>query len=201
MAARDELSRLERELISRRDQLEERERLAVELSGGMASRYDVSLPESVLTKEEYKDVLHAILRAEPDAVTAGQERGGKYGVVAKELVCGEFEHAAKGFFRLLQVDEDEVNEKLKLGVKAMLEEVAKLGDKDVSDHLEYILYHPASEKKYLNGVRDKGRNGMRLSDFVQHKIARDAELKEAEVVALRLYTTVAYQVRGTHTVS
>lgn len=198
-AARDELSRLERELRSRQDHRKERERRAEELSNEMTSRYDESHAESVLRKEEYKSVLHAILCAEPIqvAATAGQDKdlGDKFGVVPAELMCGEFEHAAKGFFRLLNVDEDDVNERLKLGVKAILEEVAKLGDKVVSDHLEYILYHPASEKKYANGVRDKGRNGMRLADFVQHKIAKIAELKEAEVVALRLYTTAAYQAR------
>ena len=199
-AARDELGRSERELRSRQEHQKERERRAEELSNEMTSRYDTSQAESVLRKEEYRDLIYAVLCADPNqgGATAGQDsdRGGKYGVVPKELVCGEFEDAAKGFFRLLVVDEDDVNEKLKLGVKAILDEVAKLRDKVVSDHLEYILYHPASERKYANGVRDKGRKGMRLADFVQHKIAKAAELKEAEVVALRLYTTAAYQARA-----
>jgi hypothetical protein len=42
-------------------------------------------------------------------------------------------------------------------------------------------------------MRDEGRGPVRLQDFVNHENARAADLKEAEVVALRLYTTSAYK--------
>jgi hypothetical protein len=78
-------------------------------------------------------------------------------------------------------------------VAAIEEEVNALGNRDVIQQLGYILWQPAKEKKFANGVRDKGHAGMWLSDFVQHEHARTAELEEAEVVALRLYTTSAFQ--------
>ncbi len=59
--------------------------------------------------------------------------------------------------------------------------------------LDYILHKPATVKKFPNGMRDEGHEGMLLQDFVQHEHARVAELEEAEVVALRLYTTSAFQ--------
>jgi hypothetical protein len=40
---------------------------------------------------------------------------------------------------------------------------------------------------------DKGHEGMVLRDFVEHEHSRTAELDEAEVVALRLYTTSAFR--------
>jgi hypothetical protein len=64
---------------------------------------------------------------------------------------------------------------------------------EVGTLLSYIRYEAASEKKYENGIRDKGRHGEKLSDFLQHNNAKDAKLSEAEVVAMRLYTTVAYK--------
>jgi len=146
---------------------------------------------AVLTKEEYKDMVHAIMRAKPVDATAS-ERGDKFTSGPKELVCGEFKYAAKGIFSLMNVSEDEINGKLMRGVEAMEEEVERLGDKDVSDLLKYILYEPASEKEYPNGVRDKGRNGMRLADFAKHPNAMEAELNLAEVAALRVYTTAVF---------
>ncbi len=44
-----------------------------------------------------------------------------------------------------------------------------------------------------HGLRDKGHAGMWLEDFVGHEYAKTAELTEAEVAALRLYTTSAFQ--------
>ena len=146
----------------------------------------------MLSDEEYKDMEHAILCAEPiDAKVS--ERGGRYAGNTKELICGEFQHAARGIFKFMNVDQDDVVKGAMQGVKAMEAEVAVLGNKEVSEHLDYILYEASSEKEYENGVRDKGRNGMRLADFLKHENAKVSGLKEAEVAALRLYTTIAYK--------
>jgi hypothetical protein len=42
-------------------------------------------------------------------------------------------------------------------------------------------------------VRDRGHAGMRLGDFLRHPNCATAQLEEEEVVALRLYTTSAFQ--------
>ena len=178
--------------IRRRNEEErkERERRASAVSEDMASKY--SGEGAVLSKEEYRDMVRAILSAEPFDARAS-ERGERYAVSPEEQICGVYQHAAEGFFELMNVDDDELYGKLRLGIKAIEEEVEKLGDPVVSEHLDYVLYQESSEKMFTNGVRDKGRNGMRLADFVEHKIAKEAGLKDAEVAALRLYTTIAYQ--------
>ena len=178
--------------IRRRNEEErkERERRASAVSEDMASKY--SGEGAVLSKEEYRDMVRAILSAEPFDARAS-ERGERYAVSPEEQICGVYQHAAEGFFELMNVDDDELYGKLRLGIKAIEEEVEKLGDPVASEHLDYVLYQESSEKMFTNGVRDKGRNGMRLADFLKHENAKVSGLKEAEVAALRLYTTIAFK--------
>jgi hypothetical protein len=63
---------------------------------------------------------------------------------------------------------------------------------EVKALLKYILFQPTSEKKYKNGVRDLGRVNMTLSDFMANPHVAKASLNKAELVAMRLYTTMAY---------
>ncbi len=112
--------------------------------------------------------------------------------LTQDLVIGEFEHAAKGLFKLINVPEKEVFRQAQAGVAAIVEEVMALGDDNVSENLDYILHKEAEEKVLQYGIRDKGHAGMSLEDFVNHEYARAAELEEAEVVALRLFTTSAF---------
>jgi hypothetical protein len=58
--------------------------------------------------------------------------------------------------------------------------------------LHYIIYEKASEVQYPSFTRDKGRAGMRLADFMQLKEVKEADLKEAQLVALRFYTSESY---------
>lgn len=63
----------------------------------------------------------------------------------------------------------------------------------VQELLHYIIHEKASEKEYPNGTRDKGRAGYTLMTFLTDQSAQNAGLKAAELVALRLYTTLAYK--------
>jgi hypothetical protein len=65
--------------------------------------------------------------------------------------------------------------------------------KEVLELLNYIRFEPASEKLYSNGMRDKGRGAVKLVHFLMHRKAQEARLIEAEVVALRLYSTSAFK--------
>ncbi|KAL3925719.1 MAG: hypothetical protein SGPRY_003584 [Prymnesium sp.] len=60
---------------------------------------------------------------------------------------------------------------------------------DVRDWLDYVLQQPTSEKEYLNGIRDAGRDSVYFTYFANHEMARMAKLQPAHVLALRLYTT------------
>ena len=48
-------------------------------------------------------------------------------------------------------------------------------------------------EKLAAGIRDKGRVGMRLKDFLNHPTAKEAGLNAAEVAALRVYTTAIFK--------
>jgi hypothetical protein len=59
--------------------------------------------------------------------------------------------------------------------------------------LNYIICQAAVEETFWNGVRDRGRPGHRLEDFMQKPQAIEAKLTKAELVALRLYTSHSYE--------
>ncbi len=150
------------------------------------SEYCKIRKDEPLSRDEYKEVVYNILVHMP-ALPAEND---KY--VTSHLTLAEFQHAAKGLYEILQVSEVEVSNRLSKGVKAIREEVKLPGHTVVIQQLHYILCKTANEKKFPNGMRDKGHRGMRLTDFVNHEYAREAKLTEAEVVALRLYTTPAF---------
>jgi hypothetical protein len=148
---------------------------------------------TVLTEQELHEFLVHITHGVSALGGQGSVAQERFAVEPSDLICGEFEHAAKGFYRMLNVPEKEVFRRAMAGVKAIQEEVKALGDRHVMEQLEYILHQPTSEKVFPNGIRDRGNAGLHLRDFVQHEHAKIAELEEAEVVSLRLYTTSAFQ--------
>ena len=62
----------------------------------------------------------------------------------------------------------------------------------ISADLHYIMHEAAVEKKEWNGIRDHGRAGRRLKDFMALKQAVEAQLTEAELAALRFYTSHSF---------
>jgi hypothetical protein len=197
VAANNELGRLEEEIHEANTRQQQREDRAFERADAMTAEYNPEAESHPLNKDEYRNMIQAILLAAAEAGESSGQRDDsrlhKFIAEPRELICGEFEHAAKGFFRLLHVDEDDISLRSVKGVGAIEEEVQELGNERLFEELDYILRHPAREKWFPNGVRDKGRAGMRLHDFMQHEHAKIAELKEAEVVALRLYTSPVFE--------
>ena len=101
----------------------------------------------------------------------------------------------------LQVDRDKYFERIKMGADGIEEEVNEFKSADATEEdckelreiIKYIIHEKTSEKAYPNGIRDQGRGSVRVSYFLTHSKAQKAGLTEAEVVALRLYTTFAYK--------
>jgi hypothetical protein len=58
--------------------------------------------------------------------------------------------------------------------------------------LHYIMHEAAVEEKFWNGIRDQGRTGRRLAHFMALPQAVEARLTEAELVALRFYTSHSF---------
>jgi len=58
--------------------------------------------------------------------------------------------------------------------------------------LHYILYEKASNKQCFNGIRDSGHTDMEFADFMKLKEVLEAGLSEAELCALRFYTSHSF---------
>ena len=67
------------------------------------------------------------------------------------------------------------------------------GREEVLEHWNYVVHETASEKEYPNGTRDQDRPPMNLDDFMQCPEVTKAKLSRAQVIALRLYTTLIYK--------
>ena len=104
----------------------------------------------------------------------------------------------------------EINRLKVEGVAAMRREVDALGDPTVSLCLRYVLEQEAGTNaalfetgghtmdcdaagRLLATRRRADGRGMRLRDFVEHASSRAANLEEAHVAALRLYSTDAFR--------
>jgi len=87
---------------------------------------------------------------------------------------------------------------VKIGYKTFSQPMCKgcqaycLDHSSISADLHYIMHEAAVEKKEWNGIRDHGRAGRRLKDFMALKQAVEAQLTEAEPVALRFYTSHSF---------
>jgi len=97
----------------------------------MASEYNHA--SSTLTVEEFKELVYSCLvhtsksrndESAHDGVEAGKKE--KFVVEPKELICGEFEHAAKGFYKLLNVNKSYELLHANAGVSAIEFEVKAL---------------------------------------------------------------------------
>ena len=135
----------------------------------------------------------------------------RFAAAPRELVFGRPAQAALGVEHYMCVASEAVFLGLAEGTAAIVREVTTGGTDDDRECLDYILHAEAgaSDRTYQGGVRrdcdEYGRvlacrtvtdgngvvRGMRLADFIAHPSARHANLTEAHVVALRLYTTQA----------
>jgi hypothetical protein len=62
----------------------------------------------------------------------------------------------------------------------------------VSADLNYVLYETSSEKQYPNGVRDQGREGKSIDDFLkmpQSTGTKPEMMKKSEAASLRFYSS------------
>ncbi len=58
--------------------------------------------------------------------------------------------------------------------------------------LHYIVDEETVEKEFWNGVRDLGRKGWKLADFMKQKEAQDTALLPEELIAMRFYTSHSF---------
>jgi len=144
--------------------------------------------------EHVKTGLQMLLNQETDTVKTLE---GILSVEAKfssnHLRLGDPNFAAAGIAPFLGLPEIVLKERLAKGKNAILEEFQNASADD-RENLQYCLNERAgtSSKRFSNGERDQGRNGETLKDFVKKRESVNAELTDAHVLALRLYTTSVY---------
>ncbi len=109
-----------------------------------------------------------------------------------DLKTGQSVHAALGLSNRLCVDSHIITG-AQGGIRNEIEKLAKNSSpeeaQEITDWLSYIMDGQSSEKAFENGIRDAGRAGWMLSDFVKHPVAKEAQLLELEVAALRIYSS------------
>ena len=147
--------------------------------------------------------------------------GNKHASDLAELRSGQPENAARGIYHFMRVPDplDAGREGMEAEIDAFVANVEKMSDEEViaryrdpwepkdvtastlrakvrdevAGNFNYVAYETAIEKKYHNGTRDGGRGPVTLDYFVNHSLARAAELSEAHVIALRYYTAHAFK--------
>ena len=133
----------------------------------------------------------------------------RFSATLREMVMGQAEFAALGLDHFMQVPSNVAPPSLDDSIDAIVREVTAGGDADTRECLHYVLDEAAgsSSKIFPNspyprdcdagGVRNDRRTlsgtPMRFEDFVAHRDARRANLHAAHVLALRLYTTMAFE--------
>ena len=127
-----------------------------------------------------------------------------------DLILGEPREAALGVGPLLGLSGDALGRALTRGAAAIVDEIEASGTEEDRECLDYCLRREAGSSPLLfsnspfprdcdaNGVLHDRRNeltgeGLRLADFLNHPHARTAQLTQAHVLALRLYTTATFK--------
>jgi hypothetical protein len=88
---------------------------------------------------------------------------------------------------------------VKVGLKTFSQPMCKacqeycLDYSSISANFHYIVHEAAVEKQEWNGIRDCGRGGYRIDDFMKKPQAQEARLTVEELVALRFYTSHSFE--------
>lgn len=136
----------------------------------------------------------------------------KFVTVPAAITVGRPEDAALGLNNYMRVGDDEVARRRLDGIDAVQREFDEHGTESDRECLRYCRYERAGSSPKLfpnspyprdcdaSGVLpercisdDQGTRGMTLAEFMQHPSSRRARLTEAQVLALRVYTTAAFE--------
>jgi hypothetical protein len=152
--------------------------------------------KAALTDAEREQIV-AAARTEAGVVGDGGQ-GTRYFEEPYELRMGRPRDAAWGLEDRMKVDSAAFHARVAKGADGIEEEAAEFAAKggdgaELLELVDYVVNQRTSEKEYPNGIRDQGRGGVRPAHFTTHASAHGAKLGEAEVYALRLYTTQAYR--------
>jgi hypothetical protein len=152
-----------------------------------------SSPNDPLTKEELEKLIDVWGNCK---LPSSPEEFGKFNANAKDYIVGEPIVAALGLEDYMKkgfsdhwAQPDSVDQ----AVAAIETEFRLYGTAEDQEWFDYIMNHPACERTYRQGTRDKGHGAITLKGFASKKEAIVANLDLAQVLALRLYTSPVYK--------
>ena len=145
-----------------------------------------ALNEPLLSEDEIR-VLRSSSLSAAETMPATSDR---YTADAADLLLDNPELAARGVTTIVGVDYLELLARMSRGVQAIVEECDAHGTDEDKHWLEYVLHQLAGHHE---GLYEEGRAGQPLSYFIHHPNAIAAGLEESHVVALRWYTSPAYE--------
>ena len=139
-------------------------------------------------------VLQESLQVAQRAAAATNQTDSRYTADAKDLAGAAASVSARGVRAQLGLPDDQLYAKLARGVEAIEEEWRAHGSFENQRQLYHVLHEPASDMEGLAATGEfvEGRAGQFLEYYVTHPTAVRAGLSRAEVVALRLYTSAAF---------
>jgi hypothetical protein len=126
-------------------------------------------------------------------------QGARFFEDSYELKTGRPKDAARGLEDRMRADLSALYAIIDKGIDGIVEETQGFTGgtpeycAELREIVDYIVNQRTSEKAYPNGIRDKGRGSVRSTYFIAHIVAQEARLSDAEVLALRIYTTLVYK--------
>ena len=116
-------------------------------------------------------------------LASGVQDSSKFCSDARDFILGEPKIAALGLEEYMQ---QQCNTRREEAVAVIEGEFRAHGTKEDLEWFEYITQHTASQQTFEQGVRDEGREAVKLADFMEMEEAQIARLHPAHVLALRL---------------
>jgi hypothetical protein len=172
-----------------------------------------SMREALLSNPQLRDAMvkdarRRRLKSAPKA-SAAESTSLRFSTMLKELMFGQRADSVLGIGHLMRVPDALLRTAMSGGVGAIVSEFARTGTEVDNECLDYILRQHAGssckifdnspcprdcdERGYVRSDRTTATgDGMTLADFVAHAHSQTAELGEAHVLALRLYTSAAF---------
>ena len=135
-------------------------------------------------------LIPALITARSDTTAAvPSPSAGRFTGAARTLILGEPRDAALGVAAYLGIEGHELAKRMAEGTRAIVREFEEHGTDEEKDYLRHVL----EGVEWVEDEPGAEPRQVRLADFVAHPRSIAANLAEAHVLALRLYTTPCFK--------
>ena len=135
-------------------------------------------------------LIPALITARSNTTAAAPSpSAGRFTGAARTLILGEPRDAALGVAAYLGIEGHELAKRMAEGTRAIVREFEEHGTDEEKDYLRHVL----EGVEWVEDEPGAEPRQVRLADFVAHPRSVAANLAEAHVLALRLYTTPCFK--------